>query len=230
VSGREAILGKLKRQLDGQALRDPDAVAERLSTHRQNLIPKRAQLEHRAQVDLFHAQIEGLAASVRRLKSAEEVPGALADYLRQQNLPLQVKTAPDPELEALPWDREPLLERSAGRAQDADAVSLTPVAAAVAETGTLMLTSTERTPTTLAFLPETHVVVVKASQVVGTYEEALGQARARFGEGQMPRSLNFVSGPSRTGDIEQKIELGAHGPRRLHVLLIEDEAADGAPA
>ena len=84
-----------------------------------------------------------------------------------------------------------------------------------------MLTSGADTPSTLNFLPDTHVVVLKAEDVVGPYEDALDRVRAR-GNG-MPRTINFVTGPSRTGDIEQQIQLGAHGPRRLHILLVEGD-------
>jgi L-lactate dehydrogenase complex protein LldG len=161
---------------------------------------------------------------VQRVRSAGEVPAALAGYLRSQNLPPKVKRAPAPELGALPWEGTPMLEVSAGRAVDADQVSLTPAFCAVAETGTLVLHSSPATPTSLAFLPETHVVMLKASQMVGTYEEAFQKTRGALGEGAMPRSFNFVTGPSRTADIEQKIELGAHGPRRLHIILVEDVA------
>jgi L-lactate dehydrogenase complex protein LldG len=84
-----------------------------------------------------------------------------------------------------------------------------------------MLTSGADTPSTLNFLPDTHVVVLKAGDVVGPYEDALDRVRAK-GNG-MPRTINFVTGPSRTGDIEQQIQLGAHGPRRLHILLVEED-------
>ena len=116
---------------------------------------------------------------------------------------------------------------SAGRAEPGDTVSLTPCLAAVAETGTLMLVSGAETPTTLNFLPDTHVVVVRAGQVVVSYEEGWDLIRSR---GAMPRTVNLVTGPSRTGDIEQRIQLGAHGPRRLHVVLVDppEAVADGA--
>ena len=104
------------------------------------------------------------------------------------------------------------------RAEPGDAVSLTPCLAAVAETGTLMLVSGPQTPTTLNFLPDTHIVVVYAEQVVATYEDGWDLLRTH---GEMPRNVNFITGPSRTGDIEQRIQLGAHGPRRLHIVLIE---------
>ena len=87
-----------------------------------------------------------------------------------------------------------------------------------------MLASGPAAPTTLNFLPENHIVVLKASQVVGPYEDAWDRLRAANGEGRLPRTVNFITGPSRTGDIEQTIQMGAHGPRRLHVILVEDEA------
>jgi L-lactate dehydrogenase complex protein LldG len=82
-----------------------------------------------------------------------------------------------------------------------------------------MLISGAETPTTLNFLPDTHIVVVGADQVVATYEDGWDRLRTHGG---MPRAINFITGPSRTGDIEQRIELGAHGPRRLHIILIDD--------
>jgi L-lactate dehydrogenase complex protein LldG len=84
-----------------------------------------------------------------------------------------------------------------------------------------MLISGEATPTTLNFLPDTHVVVLRAGQVVASYEDGWDLLRER---GALPRTVNFITGPSRTGDIEQRIELGAHGPRRLHVILVDDAA------
>ena len=86
-----------------------------------------------------------------------------------------------------------------------------------AETGTLLLVSGAERPTTLNFLPDTHVVVLHRHQIVGPYEAAWDRLRA---EGPMPRTVNFVSGPSRTADIEQTIVMGAHGPRRLHVIIV----------
>jgi len=88
----------------------------------------------------------------------------------------------------------------------------------------LMLISGPQTPTTLNFLPDTHIVVVRSEQVVATYED--GWDRLRICDG-LPRTVNFITGPSRTGDIEQRIELGAHGPRRLHIVLVDDRLEKG---
>ena len=167
---------------------------------------------------------EEVQATVARVDSLAEVPEAVASYLAAENLPAELVLAPDPSLDEIPWDARPLLRLRRGRAEADDAVSLTPCFAAIAETGTLMLNSGSATPTTLNFLPDTHVVVVRAAQIVATYED--GWDRLRAGEG-LPRAVNFITGPSRTGDIEQRIVLGAHGPRRLHIILVDDwEQAD----
>ena len=99
--------------------------------------------------------------------------------------------------------------------------------AAIAETGTLMLPSDPARPTTLNLLPDTEIAILRTSRVVGAYEEAWDLLRAEASEGErfMPRNVMLVTGPSRSADIEQALELGAHGPRRLHVVLIEDDAA-----
>jgi len=99
---------------------------------------------------------------------------------------------------------------------------LTTAFAAIAETGTLMLLSGPHGPTTLNFLPSTHVVVLFESQVTGAYEDAWDLLRALP---DMPRTVNLITGPSRTGDIEQTIYLGAHGPLNLHVVLVARDPA-----
>jgi len=101
-----------------------------------------------------------------------------------------------------------------------DLVGISAVMSAVAETGTLVMASGPDTPASTHLLPETHIALVAASQVVLTMEQAF--SRARLLPTGLPRALNFVSGPSRTGDIEQTIVLGAHGPYRVHILLLKD--------
>ncbi len=220
-AGRDAILAGIRSAL-GRGPLGADAVAEieaRLADPKRNLIPERAQLPPPEQVDLFLAMAESLAATTERVDSLDDVPDAVATYLAGLNLPSAVKMAPDPTLEAIPWDKRPTLDVAKGRAEDPDLTSVTGARAAIAETGTLMLASSPTAPTTLNFLPDNHIVVLRADQVVGAYEDGWDLLRANGG---IPRTVNFVSGPSRTGDIEQKIQLGAHGPRRLHIILVKD--------
>jgi L-lactate dehydrogenase complex protein LldG len=226
---RAQILAGIRRSLKRGRLDEEreTALQERVSAHRRNLVPARAAaLDDPGRVDLFVAMAEEVQATVARVASPAAVPEEVARYLAAENLPAELILAPDPSLDQMPWSERPLLRIRRGRAEASDAVSLTPCNAAIAETGTLMLSSGAATPTTLNFLPDTHIVVVHGNQVVATYED--GWDRLRSG-GMMPRAINFITGPSRTGDIEQRIELGAHGPRRLHIILVDDrqKAGDG---
>ena len=232
-AGRDAIMGGLRRALKrGAETADAtarEAVARRLDQAPRGPQPARAQIPPAAQVDLFEAMAVEQAATVARIASLEAVPAALADYLKAANLAPKLRLAPSPELENLPWDGQPLIEVETGRAQGRDQVSLTGAVAGIAETGTLLLASGPEAPTTLNFLPDSHVVVLKASQVVGAYEDAWDRLREKSGPDGLPRTVNFITGPSRTADIEQTIQLGAHGPRRLHILLVEDtESGNGS--
>lgn len=225
-TARGQILGAVRRSLKRGDGEGAAAVERRLSERPQGPEVQRARLPHDRLVALFVEKVEAVQGSVARVRSADELPAAVADYLKRHNLPGAVRVAPDPALTDLPWnEKAPMLAVAAGRAEAEDAVSLTGGFAGIAETGTLMLLSGPEAPTTLNFLPETHLVVLRESQLVGPYEEAWRRLRAQAGEqgeGMLPRTVNFVTGPSRTGDIEQKIQLGAHGPRRLHVLLVDD--------
>ncbi len=231
-AGRDAIMGGLRRALkrgagESDALAR-QAVEQRLTATTRGPVPARAQISPAAQVDLFEAMAVEQAATVTRIPNLEAVPAALADYLKSANLAPKVRLAPSPELENLPWDSQPMIEVETGRAQGSDQVSLTGAVAGIAETGTLLLASGPEAPVTLNFLPDNHVVVLKASQVVGAYENGWDRLREIYGWNALPRAVNFITGPSRTADIEQTIQLGAHGPRRLHVLLVEDtEPGDG---
>lgn len=221
-----AVRRSLRREQPDEATRAE--LKQRLAAPRANLVPQRAQVPHAEQLDLMVEMLQELSATVVRLASDAEVPQAVADYLKHENLPPQVRLAPRDDLRRLPWDDQPLLEIEEGIAEPEDSTSVTGTFAGIAETGTLMMASGPEAPITLNFLPENHIVVLRASQVTGTYEEAWVSLRAALGPGRMPRAVNFITGPSRTGDIEQTILLGAHGPRRLHVLLVDDR--DTAPA
>jgi L-lactate dehydrogenase complex protein LldG len=225
--GRDDILGGIRKALKrGRLAPDVvDALRARLEDPRRNLIPARATaLDDAARIALFVAMAEEVQTTVARVAGLADVPGAVAAHLASENLPAEFVMAPDAALDAIPWDERPLLRRRRGKAEPGDHVSVTPAFAGVAETGTLMLTSGPETPSTLNFLPDTHIVVLRADQVLPTYEEGWTRLRER---GAMPRTVNFITGPSRTGDIEQRIQLGAHGPRRLHIVLVDGQPADG---
>lgn len=224
MTNRDIIFGKIAKGLGdrGDDAARRKAVEARIGTHGRHPTPGRvAGKSADDHLKLFKAHLVSQSATVLDAATAAEVPGLIAGYLRQNNLPARVAHGDDAYLAALPWDKEPALERAKGRARPTDEVGLSHATAGIAETGTLMLASGADNPVTLNFLPETHVVVVERKDIVGPYEDAWNRIRARFGERTMPRTVNMISGPSRTGDIGGRLVMGAHGPRRMCVIVVE---------
>jgi L-lactate dehydrogenase complex protein LldG len=220
AAGRDQILTAIRRGLRRGKLPDDqaDMLRERLTHHPRHPIPARSRLPHPEQVALFVRNVEKEFGTVAQVADPTEVPVAVADYLAAQNLPGRLVMAPHEDLRAIPWSVRPLLEIREGRAEATDAVSVQHGYAGIAETGTLMLPSGPDRPVTLNLLADTAIVVLHAEAIVGAYEEAWDRLRAQFG--RLPRNVMLVTGPSRSADIEQTLELGAHGPRRLHIVLL----------
>ncbi len=166
-------------------------------------------------VERLLRKLEEMSCTTDRVARLNEVPRAVARYLAANSLGLSAVTSPP--LASLEWENAGVSVAVRGAA-DADLVGLTDCFCAIAETGTLMLHSAPDLPPTLSLLPETHVAVVPLERIVPTMEEAFARFRAQFSD--MPPAVNFISGPSRTADIEQTIVLGAHGPCRVHVVLV----------
>ena len=165
-------------------------------------------------VDRFVAKMIEKSATVDRLASMDEVGAAVARYLAAIPVPAQVRASG--ALRTLAWPAG--LQVQYGAAVREDLSSVTPCFAAVAESGGIATLSGADTPSTLNFVPDNHIVIVHEAQVLPHFEDLWAKWRAH---GQpIPRTVNIISGPSRTADIEQTIQLGAHGPRRLHILLV----------
>jgi L-lactate dehydrogenase complex protein LldG len=224
--GRRQVLESVRRALrrTQPEAASRAAIEERIAEARPGPLPARGQLGRRKRLDRFVAMAEEAAASVARVADRASVPAAVAEYLAGENLPAAVRLAPDPAVVGLPWHTRPLLEVTAGPTRGGDPVSLTPAFAGVAETGTLALISGPTRPTALNLLPDVHIVLLDAERVVGSYEEVWRLLRALEGKERMPRTVNFITGPSRSADIEQTLQMGAHGPRRLHIILLDGEA------
>jgi L-lactate dehydrogenase complex protein LldG len=222
MSARELVLGSIRQALSVSGREAPrrKIVADRLAAHPVGVIPDRGQLEPKARVALLAEMIVAAAGSVARVSDLAGVPAAVADFLRRHNLPLSVRRGHDACLADLPWQLEGALEVTVGASDGQQLSSVSHAFGAVAETGTLVLTSGADNPTTLNFLPDNHIVVVDVNDVVGDFETIVARLRHRFGGRQLPRLVNLITGPSRSADIEQTLILGAHGPRRLHVILV----------
>lgn len=222
MSGRDAILGRVRKSLG--AGDDParlEAVWNRLMQAPRGIVPKRAQLDAEARVALFCDMATAAAATVTRVSGEAAVPAAVTDYLRSRNLAAKVRMGGDRRLKSIPWVNERTLQVRHGPSDGEDEVSVSHAMAGLAETGTLVMHSGKENPTTLNFLPDHHIVVIDAKDVTDGLEAAMALTRQRYGKGEMPRTLNFITGPSRSGDIEQTLLLGAHGPRALHIIVVD---------
>lgn len=166
-------------------------------------------------VALFEERSKSMLCTLQRVDSEEGIVQACNEYLA--GLQLNGTVAVWPALRHLNWQALPQPNRLGAPTGD-DLIGISAVACAVAETGTLVFASNHQEPASTHLLPETHIAIVRVDQIVHTMEDAF--ARLRSQERLMPRALNFVSGPSRTADIEQTIVLGAHGPYRVHLILV----------
>lgn len=166
-------------------------------------------------LERFRERALRAAASVETVDRRESIPTAVAACLEQREQAQRLVCGTDPWLTGLDWAGRGIEIRE-GTAGSGDAVGLSRADLAVAETGSVVLLAGPGNPTRINFLPEIHIVVVEAERVVAGLEEVWTELRRRG----LPRAVNFVTGPSRTADIEQTLQLGAHGPRHLHLILV----------
>lgn len=221
MSARDDILASVRRSLGaaaGDSARRAAAEA-RVAQAEPGVRPARGQGDRDARARTFIDEAQLVNATVDRVASLDDVAQAAARYLRAQNLSARLRMGDDARLAAMPWSSAGI-ETSAGPSAGGDPNAISFAEAGVAETGTLVFVSGAHNPTTLNFLPDNHIAVLRADDLDADYEAVWTRLRARFGRGVLPRTVNFVTGPSRSADIEQKLLLGAHGPRRLHVIVV----------
>jgi len=218
---RATILNGIRRALHRGELSGAQRqlVETRLAEPPRGPAVARADLPQPERVALFCQWAEANNATVARVIAAD-VPGEVSGYLARNNLPAEAAMAPSADLDGFDWSSQKMLSLRRGRGEGSDHVSITGAFAGIAETGTLVTASGPEHPVTLNLLPDTHIVVLREGDIVGGYEDVWARLRARYGKDRMPRTVNTITGPSRTGDIEQTIVLGAHGPFRMHVLVL----------
>jgi len=220
-ASRDAILDRARKALrktgdDGKAQADAEAY---LAAHAQGPRPSMpADLVAR-----FLQRATDMSSTVERIASRSEIPAAVARYLDALELPPSLAAQKShagvcwPEFADLDWSGAGL-KIEARPTIGHDRLGITGSFCAIAETGTLVFTTGAATPTATTLLPDTHIAVLNADRIVSGMEEAFALVRSAYGG--LPRAINMISGPSRTGDIEQTIVLGAHGPFRVHILLL----------
>lgn len=164
----------------------------------------------------FVEKLKAASATVAVVDRWSDVGEAVALYLHGAGRPLQLTRSDDPQLDAIAWPDGMQIARARGKLNPA--VALVVAHLGVVETGSLVLRSGLDNPTTLNFLSDIHIVVLRARRLVLHLEDVWPRLRkAGFG-----RAVNFITGPSRTADVEQTMQLGAHGPRRLHVIIVKE--------
>ena len=220
MSSREDILGRIRAKLgrnNANAGSGRAALEDYLAARSQGPRPK-------IDGDLvarFRERSERMSSTVDEVGDAHAVPQAVARYLAAHRL--ATRAVCWPALADLPW-QEAGIAAAARPASGDDLLGITGCFCAIAETGSLVLCSGPDTPASTSLLPETHIAIVPATRVLLGMEEAWQLIRSGPAAGQgLPRAVNFISGPSRTGDIEQTIVLGAHGPYRVHIVIVRGE-------
>jgi L-lactate dehydrogenase complex protein LldG len=209
---RERMLARI-RERQGRpreaTSEEREAVRAHLAAHARNAAP-RAEGDALAR---FRERALALASTLDSVEAVDSVPAAVARYLESHGL--GTRAVCWPSLAHLAWAASGLAVEARNARSD-DLVGITGAFCAVAETGTLVTLSGPETPPSVSLLPETHIAIVTAPRVVRSMEDAWALVREH---GALPRAVGFISGPSRTADIEQTVTLGAHGPYRVHIVV-----------
>jgi len=218
---RDNILGRVRKALGRAA---PDEAARAAA---EAYLAARAQGPRPALTDdlveRFMRRARTMQSTVERVAEKGDIPRSVGRYLDGLEFPAALASGKTdagvcwPEFALLDWTGAGL-HMEARPATGNDRLAVTGVFCAIAETGTMVIVSGAKTPTASILLPETHIAIVPAQRIVAGMEDAFALLRRE--RGALPRAVNMVSGPSRTGDIEQTIVLGAHGPYRVHILVL----------
>ncbi|MGB8857174.1 MAG: lactate utilization protein C [Burkholderiales bacterium] len=215
MSAREKILARIRAAhgRTGEATQvEREAVQNQIA--QKNVGPR--PVLHGDLVERFKKLSAEMMCTIAEVANDGEVPDACRDYLQLNDLPLTGVAWRS--LKHLDWHGAGL-DLAFDRAMGSDAIGISGVFAGLAETGTLMLLSGVDTAASVSLVPETHIAILHKHRIVPYMEDAWALLRKENGD--LPRAVNFVSGPSRTADIEQTIVLGAHGPYRVHIILVD---------
>ena len=221
MNSREAVLANIRRSLGVRGDEAPRKleVETRLMQAPAGVVPQRGQGDVSARLAIFKEEAERVQASIAEVAAWTDAPAEVARFLRENNCPATLRMGADARLAAMPWS-ETSLEILHGASDGRDVNAVSAAFAGIAETGTLALVSGADNPTTLNFLSDNHIVVLSRDAILADYESAFAKLRGAYGKGGAPRTVNFITGPSRSADIEQTLLLGAHGPRRLHIIIV----------
>ncbi len=208
ISAREAILGKIRSTINKNKIN---------ITNRELNQEMKKEINFASKTDLFISKLEKVGATVKVIKNESELVKEVNRYVVEKQIKSTITVPEHSNLNDLDWEDVNVDSQLDPRAIS---VSVTRAWMGIEETGTLVLKSAIDSPTSLNFLPDHHLVVINSKKIVKTMEDVFVELRKNIDE--IPRTINLITGPSRTADIEQEIQIGAHGPRCLHVVIIDN--------
>lgn len=221
MSARENILARIRanqKKPGTTSLAELDSAATFITAHPQGPRPNSDWPDLIAR---FKEQSLKMESTVDEISSIAAIPQAVARYMHEKGL--ENRGLCWPAFVTLDW-RSAGLEIESRTTVEGDRIGITGCFCAIAETGTLLLTTSPTTPNKTSLLPETHIAILNTSRIVVGMEEAWNLVRTELK--QLPRACSFISGPSRTADIEQTLVIGAHGPYRVHIILVDEPHDD----
>jgi len=189
------------------------------SDARPAILPPRQPAAPSAEIDKLLAEINALAGVARRV-SESEIEGALSELVEKEEIKKATLWAtPDlaqwkivEQLRALSVE---IISATADKHAMAQAdLGITGADFALPETGTLGLLSAPEKPRAVSLLPRVHLVIMRAAALCADLHQVFEVAKKH-------NYLIFITGPSRTADIELTLTLGVHGPRALYVWVVE---------
>ena len=212
--GREEILRRIREGLGAHPLSEAE---QREREQRMQSRPVGPRVPFTGDlVTRFLAKAKDNLFTFERLQSLEMLAPAVRALLSDVEGDPDISVAP--ALAHLGWPVQWKINRGAGR--PVEPLSVTLAYAGIAETGSVVMRSGAETPTSLNFLPDTHVIVLRAADIVGYAEDVWRRMHAE-GAG-WPRTVNVISGPSRTADVGGVLVRPAHGPKRVHLMIVDD--------
>lgn len=215
MSSRDSMLARIRTALaTGPAPQppQPDWVA-----------PVHLPLPQTALAETFAANFQRIGGEFFYCETQAQLGTTLRAWLAERLPQGQQFYVWEPALQDLLTAAEVPFQATEADFQAQAAVGLTSCEALVARTGSLVVAPATASGRRLSIYPDQHVVLARPSQAVAEIGDALCAVQARYGD-MLPSMLSLTTGPSRTADIEKTLVLGAHGPRRLTLFLLEDGA------
>jgi L-lactate dehydrogenase complex protein LldG len=211
-SARARILGQIRSVMPEDNNRQ-QTVEQRIKQSPEHIRP----LINEDHLTQFREKLELGGGDLTLVQDYQQASTTITAFINAESLPAKLRLAP--ALKHMSWDNK--LEISFGKSAGDDLVSVTPAFCAIAESGSVVLLSSPESPTSLNFLPDVHFVIVEASQLLPHIEDVWTKLRKHKDVPRgVPRAINIITGPSKTADVEQTLQIGAHGPRQLKVIFI----------